>query len=196
MQVPTSSQDWDLPDTDSGWEGRRALPREFHVSMYPPRAQNSLSPQKGGKPQIWGRPTSHSCQPQPPQHHGDEGEENPQGAGAQIFFGMDLTLLRIRQWPFPALITGMHRWNHAPDSSCFQGHEEHTDSGEELEMERLPGVTQRQVLPGTRQHRSTGVSEDTNTWTDTTEPQGESRTFPNPPCPQSDPVLSSARARR
>lgn len=75
-----------------------------------------------------------------------------QGAGSQLFFGMDLTLLRIQQQlPFPALITGMHRLNHAPDSICFQGHEEHTDCREELEMERLPGVTQGQVLPGTRE---------------------------------------------
>lgn len=184
------------PASRTGISQRQTLPREFHVSMHPPRAQNSLSPQNGGKPQIWDRLTSRSCQPQPPQHHGDEGEENPQGAGAQIFFGMDLTLLRIQQRPLPALITGVHRWNHAPDSSCFQGHEEHTDCGEELEMERLPAVTQRQVLPGTRQHPSAGVSEDTNTWTDTTEPHGESRTFPSPPRPQSDPVFSSACVQR
>lgn len=85
---PTSSQDWDLPEAESGWKGRRAL----H-----PRAEKKeeKETEKGKTPNL--------AQPQPPQQHGDKGEENPQGAGSDILW--DGAALAQDS----ALMTGMHR---------------------------------------------------------------------------------------
>lgn len=67
--------------------------------------RTSLSPWKGEKPQIW---ASFTSQPWPPQHHGDEGEENASRSwiSAILWDGPDLA-----QDPAAAVIPSINYWD-------------------------------------------------------------------------------------